>query len=178
MDEQSRKYDNVFPSVSVSYPIGNTQLMISYSGNIERPSYYKLSSAVTYGNKYTYESGESAPALFDTEHFVAQRIMEVAIFQYELQSHKGYADTDKQIIFGYRPFRFTVHACQCPKVDKLNATLSASPKIGIWSPQFTSMYSQQWFVMDTPDGRRTLIILLCTSRGITLSACLKVFSWV
>ena len=57
MDEQSRKYDNVFPSISLSYPIGKTQLMISYSGNIERPSYYKLSSAVIYGNKYTYESG-------------------------------------------------------------------------------------------------------------------------
>ena len=57
MDEQSRKYDNVFPSVSLSYPIGKVQLMVSYSGNIERPSYYKLSSAVIYGNKYTYESG-------------------------------------------------------------------------------------------------------------------------
>ena len=43
-----------------------------------------------------------------------------------------------------------------PKVDKLNATLSASPTIGIWSPQFTAMYSQQWFVMDTPDGPRNL----------------------
>lgn len=43
MDEQSRTYNNVFPSLTLSYPIGQAQLMLSYAGTIYRPSYYQLS---------------------------------------------------------------------------------------------------------------------------------------
>ena len=156
MDEQSRKYDNVFPSVSVSYPIGNTQLMISYSGNIERPSYYKLSSAVTYGNKYTYESGnpllrssiQNTLSLNASWKWLYFNMNYSRIKDMQIQISKSYSDTDPSVSL------FT-HV-NVPKVDKLNATLSASPNIGIWSPQFTAMYSQQWFVMDTPDGPKNL----------------------
>ena len=156
MDEQSRKYDNVFPSVSVSYPIGNTQLMISYSGNIERPSYYKLSSAVTYGNKYTYESGnpllrssiQNTLSLNASWKWLYFNMNYSRIKDMQIQISKSYSDTDPSVSL------FT--HINVPKVDKLNATLSASPKIGIWSPQFTAMYSQQWFVMDTPDGPKNL----------------------
>lgn len=156
VDEQSRKYDNVFPSVSVSYPIGKVQLMLSYSGNIERPSYYKLSSAVTYGNKYTYESGN--PLLrssiqntlsFNTSwKWLYFNVNYSRIKDMQIQISQSYSDEDPSIsLFTY---------ANVPKVDKLNATLSASPTIGIWSPQFTAMYCQQWFVMDTPDGPKNL----------------------
>lgn len=43
VDEQSRTYNNIFPSLTLSYPIGQTQLMLSYAGTIYRPSYYQLS---------------------------------------------------------------------------------------------------------------------------------------
>ena len=156
MDEQSRKYDNVFPSISLSYPIGKTQLMISYSGNIERPSYYKLSSAVIYGNKYTYESGNPLlrSSILNTLSLNASwkwlyfNMNYSRIKDMQIQVSQSYSDADPSISL----FTHT----NVPKVDKLNATLSASPTIGIWSPQFTAMYSQQWFVMDTPDGPRNL----------------------
>ena len=38
--------------------------------------------------------------------------------------------------------------------DKLYATLSFSPTIGIWSPQLTLMLLQQWYMVDMPDGTR------------------------
>ena len=37
-----------------------------------------------------------------------------------------------------------------PHADLLNATLSLSPTIGCWSPQFNAMLRQQWFNVDTP----------------------------
>ena len=43
VDEQSRTYNNIFPSLTLSYPIGQAQLMLSYAGTIYRPSYYQLS---------------------------------------------------------------------------------------------------------------------------------------
>lgn len=57
IDEQSRTYDNVFPSVSLSLPVGKVQLQLSYAGSIYRPSYWMLRSNTTYINRYTYESG-------------------------------------------------------------------------------------------------------------------------
>lgn len=57
IDEQSRTYDNVFPSVSLSLPVGKIQLQLSYAGSIYRPSYWMLRSNTTYINRYTYESG-------------------------------------------------------------------------------------------------------------------------
>lgn len=66
----------------------------------------------------------------------------------QTQISQSYSDEDPSISL----FTHT----NVPKMDKLNATLSASPTIGIWSPQFTAMYSQQWLVMDTPDGPKNL----------------------
>lgn len=57
IDEQSRTYDNVFPSVSLSLPVGKVQLQLSYTGSIYRPSYWMLRSNTTYINRYTYEGG-------------------------------------------------------------------------------------------------------------------------
>ena len=57
MDEQSRTYDNVFPSLALALPVGKTQLSLSYTGSISRPSYYLLRSNITYANRYTYEGG-------------------------------------------------------------------------------------------------------------------------
>ena len=57
IDGQSRTYDNVFPAVSLALPVGKTQLSLSYTGSINRPSYYMLRSNVTYANRYTYEAG-------------------------------------------------------------------------------------------------------------------------
>lgn len=39
-------------------------------------------------------------------------------------------------------------------MDNFNATLSFAPTIGIWSPQLTLMYLQQWYRVDMPGGIR------------------------
>jgi hypothetical protein len=57
MDEQSRTYDNVFPSISLNLPIGKVQTQLTYTGSIYRPSYWMLRSDIMYGNRYTYEGG-------------------------------------------------------------------------------------------------------------------------
>ena len=42
VDAQSRTYDNVFPTVALSLPVGKAQFSLSYTGSIERPSYWDL----------------------------------------------------------------------------------------------------------------------------------------
>lgn len=56
-DDQGRKYHNLAPSASLSFPIGNVQARFSYMRKTSRPAFEQLSSAVKYIDKYSYESG-------------------------------------------------------------------------------------------------------------------------
>ena len=55
--EQSRLYDNVFPNVALSMPIGKTQMSLSYTAKTSRPSFYQLRSDLQYDDRFTYEGG-------------------------------------------------------------------------------------------------------------------------
>ena len=56
-DDQSRTYDDFFPSVSLSTSVKNVQLSFSYSKRIRRPSYWQLSSDVIYENRLNLQTG-------------------------------------------------------------------------------------------------------------------------
>ena len=56
-DDQSRTYDAFFPSVSLSTSVKNLQLSLSYAKRTTRPSYWQLSSDVTYENRLNLQTG-------------------------------------------------------------------------------------------------------------------------
>lgn len=56
-DEQCRTYDDFFPSFSVSTSAKNLQLSFSYAKRTTRPSYWQLSSDVTYENRLNQKTG-------------------------------------------------------------------------------------------------------------------------
>ena len=56
-DEVCRDYGDLFPTATVSAPIGNAQLSLSYRRDIQRPNYSSLTSSTIYLNRYTYQSG-------------------------------------------------------------------------------------------------------------------------
>jgi len=55
--DQSRTYGKFFPSFLFSVPFKSSALQISYTRKFKRPAYSQLSSAITYDNRYLYESG-------------------------------------------------------------------------------------------------------------------------
>lgn len=57
MDEQSRTYDNLFPSAMLSFPINNVRMRLNYTRKITRPAFSQLNGNVQYINRYTYQSG-------------------------------------------------------------------------------------------------------------------------
>ena len=154
VDEQSRKYDNVFPTFSLSLPVGKAQLSLSYTGSIYRPGYWMLRSNITYINRYTYEGGNpllrpsiinrlSLDASWKWIYFNARYIHAKDAIVNLGSSYS--ADDPTIMLFSY----FNKYDS-----DKLYATLSLSPTIGIWSPQLTLMLLQQWYMVDMPDGTR------------------------
>ena len=56
-DEQCRTYDDFFPSFSVSTSAKNLQFSFSYAKRTTRPSYWQLSSDVTYENRLNQKTG-------------------------------------------------------------------------------------------------------------------------
>ena len=56
-DEQCRIYNDLFPSLSVSTSVKNLQISFSYAKRITRPSYWQLSSDVTYENRLNQQTG-------------------------------------------------------------------------------------------------------------------------
>lgn len=56
-DDQSRKYHNLAPSASLSFPIRNVSTNIAYVRKTTRPAFEQLRSAIRYLDRYSYESG-------------------------------------------------------------------------------------------------------------------------
>lgn len=152
IDEQSRTYDNVFPSVSFSLPVGKVQLQLSYTGSIYRPSYWMLRSNTTYINRYTYEGGNPflRPSVINRLSFNASYKWLYFNTRYIhgrdaiVQLSQAYSEDDPTVsLFSY----YNRYGS-----DKLYSSLTLAPTIGIWSPQLTLMLLQQWYKVDVPGG--------------------------
>ena len=57
IDEQSRSFGNYFPSVSFVTQLGQTMLQLSYAAKTRRPNYEQLSNNMSYGNRFTLQTG-------------------------------------------------------------------------------------------------------------------------
>ena len=67
VDEQSKNFSNLFPTLSVAFPVSRVNVQLAYRTDIARPSYWDLRSSVLLINKYTYETGN--PLLRITSHW-------------------------------------------------------------------------------------------------------------
>ena len=144
VDEQSRTYDNVFPTLALSLPVGKAQLSLNYSGSIYRPDYWMLRSNVTYINRYTYEGGNPLlrPSIinrlsldvswkwiyFNARYTHARDAI--------IQQSSTYSEDDPTIsMLKY----FNKYDS-----DKLYATLSFSPTIGMGSFSWRNNFRLPW----------------------------------
>ena len=57
VDEQSKNFSNLFPTLSVAFPVSRVNFQLAYRTDIARPSYWDLRSSMLLINKYTYETG-------------------------------------------------------------------------------------------------------------------------
>lgn len=154
--EYDRRYDHVFPSASLAWPIGKIEMQADYAMGIVYPSYSQLCAVTVYNNRYSYTEGNPLlrPSLrhqaslkatyrwlyFNTEFLhIRDGIMG--------SSHSYSVET---------PYVIVGAPVNAPARDQLSATLVASPVIGIWSPRFSLRCSKQWFSLATPKGRMKL----------------------
>ena len=156
IENQSKHYNDWFPSATVMVPAGDVQLSLSYASDIVRPSYHMLRGNIVYNNRYTYESGN--PLLRPQ---VAQNLILNAVYDWT-QLTLGYVHTKDAIVTTSVPYSdedpsvALLTNTNAPAYNHTFASLSLTPVIGIWSPQFTAAVVKQWYRTDTPWGRFNL----------------------
>jgi hypothetical protein len=149
--EQSRTYSDLFPSVSVSYPVGPVYLQVGYSSDVTRPSYSLLNDELVYVNRYAYRQGNPFLRPGYTQSIslmAAYRWMQLyASFNHNkdermqiMELYPGDPSISVQTDVNNKPY------------NDVNINLSASPTIGVWSPQWNVSLYKQWYSTALPGG--------------------------
>ena len=166
-DDQSRTYDDLFPSFSASTgiplskdnPANNLQLSFSYTKRTNRPAYWQLSSDVVYENRLNLQTGNPylKPNKFHTFNLTAMwrgfymmtnfsRCIDPIL--YTAESMPG----DSKVNFvTYKNYD---HA------DWLTITLGAQKNVKLgsgatWTPQYNVMLMKPWFKSTFLDADKT-----------------------
>lgn len=152
MAEQSKTYGEWFPSLSLSMPIGNVQMQLSYAADINRPNYWILRSGVQYSNHYTYETGN--PFLVseisrNTSYDLAYKWLTFNL------TYEHVSDPIYQTVEMYKD-NATIGLMRMingKSYNNVTSTLNLQPTFGIWHPMLSAMVEKQWFELETRDGQ-------------------------
>ena len=150
--DQSKTYGNWFPSLSLSLPVGDAQMQLSYSADINRPSYQSLRSAVQYDNRYTYETGNPllmAEISRDLDYEVSYKWLTFDVtYSHTSNPIMSYVNTykDNPAIGLMKPINGKAY-------DGVESSITLQPTFGFWHPTLTASIDKQWFDMDTNEGK-------------------------
>ena len=152
MADQSKNYSNWFPSLSLSMPIGNVQMQLSYAADINRPNYWVLRSGVQYSNHYTYETGN--PFLVSEISRNISYDLAYKWLTFNL-TYEHVSDPIYQTVEMYKD-NATIGLMRMingKSYNNVTSTLNLQPTFGIWHPMLSAMVEKQWFELETRDGQ-------------------------
>ena len=152
MAEQSKNYSNWFPSLSLSMPIGNVQMQLSYAADIDRPNYWVLRSGVQYSNHYTYETGN--PFLVSEISRNISYDLAYKWLTFNL-TYEHVSDPIYQTVEMYKDNAAIglMRMINGKSYNNVTSTLNLQPTFGIWHPMLSAMVEKQWFELQTRDGQ-------------------------
>lgn len=175
--EQSKSYGNWFPSLSVSLPVGNVQMQLSYAADINRPSYNYLRSGIQYDNRYTYETGN--PFLVSE----INRNLNYELAYKWLTFDMTYSHTSHPIMSTVETYKDNpaiglMKPVNGNSYNDVEASINLRPSFGIWYPSFTASVDKQWFDMETHDGKSLNKPMASFRFDNTLNTKLGMFTWM
>ena len=147
-EDQSHKYDNFYPSASISALAGNFQFQLSYATRTTRPSYSLMSNSVTYIDRYSITKGNPylLPEINHDISFAAvwKYLQFAASYQLTQRAHVHIGAVREGVENGM--ILYTTNFDR--NIPLLQAMLSASPTISFWSPRITVGVLKQWLSVD------------------------------
>ena len=140
----SRTYNQWFPSLTFATKIKEVGLQLSYSAKTSRPSYNQLGTNVAYMNRFTRQSGNPTlkPETLHNITLVSSWNWLTFVANYTQTHNKimywnEQESTDENITnLRYRNFK---------RFPALTLSITAAPRMGVWSPQLILFCQKQWF---------------------------------
>ena len=150
VEEQSRSYSSLYPSLSFRTKIGKVMAQIAYSAKTTRPTYRQLSNDVFYGNRYSMQRGN--PLL---DNSIIHNISFQGMWKF-LQFSINYSDERGQIIHWMEQIDNSnvtlVTYKNISSLKRIVPYVSLAPKFGIWHPQLSLGFGKQWLTIETTAG--------------------------
>ena len=143
-DDQSRRYNNVFPNVSFSFPVRNFRNSLNYTVKTLRPRYDQLDGNVQYSNRYMYKQGNSLlkpETMRDVSFMSGYKFIN---FSLSYQYVKNYINAERTLYNEEGSISIS-RDVNASKNERLNLMLSVSPKVSWWQPAFNVYFTQQFF---------------------------------
>ena len=142
-DDVSRKYNNFFPNLSVSWNKGNWNWQLNVNEKMHRPSYRQLGNFMQYDNRFLYEGGNPTlqpEKVLNVEAMMIYKWLNVSVGYKYL---KDVMEWTKYIYPG-KEFAYNT-SLNFDHKQLLYASVNVSPKFGIFRPTWKFNYSQQFF---------------------------------
>ena len=142
-DDVSRKYNNFFPNLSVSWNKGNWNWQLNVNEKIHRPSYRQLGNFMQFDNRFLYEGGNPTlqpEKVFNVEAMMIYKWLNVSVGYKYL---KDVMEWTKYIYPG-KEFAYNT-SLNFDHKQLLYPSVHVSPKFGIFRPTWGFNYNQQFF---------------------------------
>ena len=154
MEDKSKTYNNIFPSLSISTEIGKTQWALSYTNKMQRPSYNDLDGTVTYANRLLLGSGNPylSPVKIHSVELMGAWKQFFANVSYE---YKKDAIISESKPYGENGEMKLLTRENTPKLQELQAFIGAQFQIGIWQPKVNAGIIKQWFTGEYQGERKS-----------------------
>ena len=133
-ENQSKTYDNFFPTFSLSTPINKVNLSFSFTNKTRRPTYQQLDGGIEYINRFSYQCGN--PKLRPTKMYLFQLM---GMWKYFFAQVSVNYETDaifyKTSAYKDDPTVKMLSFENVPHYTQFQVAIGAQPTIGCWQPQ-------------------------------------------
>lgn len=163
IDEQSRSYSDLFPTIDLTFPVKKAKFSLSYSAKTKRPLYSQLNSAVQYDDRFTYEQGNPLLQQETNHDITLQGIYRWVFFS---SSYQYVKDAIASLIVPFEensPVNLMT-VDNYSHISKYSAIISFSPKVGKWSSRLMfSIMGQDFSIIHNGETRQMNNPLLFSS---------------
>ena len=145
-EEQSKSYNNIFPSLNIATQVGKVRMGLNYTGKTVRPGYSQLDGAVSYINRLTYETGNPylKPTKLQTVEYMLQWRQFFAQLSYTHFKDGVYHITEP---YGQDGEATIIRTANLNHRHYLQAFAGGSFQVGVWQPKVNVGMMKQWLTL-------------------------------
>lgn len=145
-NDQSKIYNNLFPSVNIAAQINKVNMNLNYTGKTVRPGYGQLDGTVSYINRLTYETGNPylKPTKMQTIEYMAQWQQFFLQLSYTYFKNGVYHVTEP---FGTESEATLIKTENLDHRHEFSAFVGGQFKAGAWQPRVNAGVMKQWLTL-------------------------------